>query len=398
MNGISQTGNTVTFLAIPWFVLTTTGSPSRTGLASATFAVATIASGLTIGNSVDRLGFRRTSILADMLSGLTVLVIPILFLLDWLSFWQLLVLIFLGAYFDAPGRAARGALVPQLANVSRMPLERANSAIRAAGVSGDVILGPLLFAVLTALMRPVNVLFVDAATFAVSLLIVAFFISAPATATKESQRDEPESGGRLDALLAGFRFVFGDRVIGVVQLPAAIFSFVLGGYFGVLLPVYVNDQLGSPAYLGALIAALGGGTLIGTIAYGSYGQRYGRYPTLIVSSVVSAAAIWLFTVPSYLPTDLIAMFIFGFAGGPFNPLIRTLVQKRAPEQMLGRVLNAMFTTMAIVAPLGILASGFSVDAVGLQATLFVAAILITLVPLWFGLAPWPRRAAPAFET
>ena len=395
-NGISQLGNTVTYLAVPWFVLTTTGSASRTGVASAMFAVATIASGLTIGNLIDHIGFRRMSILADALSGVTVLAIPVLYLLDWLTFWQLLVLIFLGSYFDTPGNTARGALTPALANVSRMPLERANSAIRMAGVAGGIILGPLIFGVLSATIGTVNLLFVDAGTFAVSILVVALLVRAPLI-TQPEVEDESVKQGKLDVFLAGFRFLFRDSVMRTVLPTTALYGFILSAYFGVVLPVYVDDQFGEPAYLGTLIAALGGGSLVGILLYGAVGHRYGRYSTLLVISAVSAAAIWLFTVPAYLPTDLVAMFIFGFATGPFNPLMRTILQKRTPERLLGRVLNALFTLASITPPLGLLIAGIAIDTFGLQPVQYTAAILISLVPLWVALAPWPRRAAPAFE-
>ena len=396
-NGVSQAGNTITYMAVPWFVLTTTGSASRTGLATSMFALATIASGLTIGNLVDHIGFRRSSILSDALSGITVLIIPVLYFLEWLSFWQLLLLIFLGAYFDTPGRTGRGALTPQLAAMGRMPLERANAILRAAGVSGDVILGPALFGALTLVTRPVNVLYLDAATFAASLLIIALLVRAPVASAEVVESGEGPSEGRLDTFLAGFRFIMRDRVIRVILPSAALYSFVLSSYFGVLIPVYVREEFDNPAYFAVLIGTLGGGSLLGTIVYGSFGHRYSRYTTMLVASAASALAIWLFTLPTYFPTDLLAMFVFGFMGGPFNPLVRTLVQTRTPTRMLGRVLNALFTTMAVLGPIGILTSGLAIDALGLQPVLLTAALLISLVPLWFAFAPWPRAAAPAFE-
>ena len=399
-NGISQLGNTLTFLAVPWFVLQTTGSASRTGLASATFALAAIVSGLTIGNLIDRVGYRRMSILADALSGISVALIPTLYLLDWLTFWQVLVLIFLGAYFDTPARTARGALTPALAVLSRMPLERANSILRVAGVSGDIILGPALAGTLIVVIGEVNLLFIDAGTFALSILIVAFLIRLPAAASQSSDTAAAaESESRLDAFVAGFRFVLRDRVMGVVLPVNLLYSFVLSAYFGVILAVYVDEHLGNAAYFGVLITTQGVGMLLGTLIYGYFGHRYRRYTLLLATSPLSAGALWLFTVPVYYPTDLLAMFLFGMAGGPFSPLMRTIIQERTPEHLLGRVLNALFTLVAVAAPLGALTAGIAIDidAIGLRTVQLAAATLITLVPLWFAFAPWPRRVAAEFE-
>ena len=395
-NGISQAGNTITFLALPWFVLTSTGSPGRTGLVSTMFAVAVIVSGLTIGVLVDHIGYRRMSILSDALSGLTVLAIPALYLSDRLAFWQLLVLVFLGAFFDTPGRTARNALTRALANLSRMPLERANSVFRAAQVSGDIIIGPVLFGVLTIAMRPVYVLFVDAATFGISILIVALLVRAPRDIHR-TEDGEPDDSQGIEAFLVGFRFVLRDRVIGVIQPTAVLNSFVLIAYFGVVLPVYVDEQFGDASYLALLIAALGGGLLVGTIAYGWAGHRYQRYTTLLVASTIGAVALWLFTAQTEILIDVLAIFLYGLAGGPFTPLVRTIIQERAPERILGRVLNALFTAVAISGTLGTLIAGFAIAGFGVRTVQFVGAALISLVPLWFALAPWPRRAAPAFE-
>jgi MFS family permease len=102
-------------------------------------------------------------------------------------------------------------------------------------------------------------------------------------------------------------------------------------------------------------------------------------------------------LPVFLPTDLLGMFLFGIGMGPANPLLQTLVQIRTPEQMLGRVLSAIFTLFTVAAPLGSLAAGFAIDAIGLRTSMIVAAALLSAVPLWIGLSPWSRAIAPAFD-
>ena len=77
-NGISTVGNMLTLLAIPWFVLQTTGSAAKTGLTGA-FAVLPLALAAFFGGAlVDRVGFKRLSVAADLASGLTVASIALL--------------------------------------------------------------------------------------------------------------------------------------------------------------------------------------------------------------------------------------------------------------------------------------------------------------------------------
>src|SRR6266511_4159534 len=92
-NGISQIGNTLSFLAVPWFVLETTGSPSKTGITVAVRALPVLVAGIFGGAVVDRLGYKRMSVVSDLASGLGVAAIPLLYHTTGLSFWQLLLLV-----------------------------------------------------------------------------------------------------------------------------------------------------------------------------------------------------------------------------------------------------------------------------------------------------------------
>src|SRR2546425_5769253 len=121
-------GNVAALIAIPWFVLETTGSATRTGITGFAGLVPIVLSGLLGGALVDRLGYRRMSVLADVLSGLSVAAIPLLYVTIGLSFWQLVALVFLGRLLDAPGTTARESLVPDVAAPARLSLERASGA------------------------------------------------------------------------------------------------------------------------------------------------------------------------------------------------------------------------------------------------------------------------------
>src|SRR5512143_2866547 len=114
---ISVSGNVMAFIAIPWFVLQTTGSASQTGLTAAVTALPAIIAAFFGGVLVDRVGYKRTSVLADLASGIAIALIPLLYATTGLAFWQLLVLVFIGNLLDAPGQTARAALTPDLAEL-----------------------------------------------------------------------------------------------------------------------------------------------------------------------------------------------------------------------------------------------------------------------------------------
>src|ERR687888_943454 len=169
--GISQVGNMMTIVAGPWFVLQTTGSAAKTGLVGAALALGLLVPILG-GPLVDRLGYRRGSVLADLVSGATVASIPALHLAGLLQYWHIVVLVFILTSVNSQGDTARLALVPALARLAHIPVERVNARDRAIVRLGSV-LGPFLAGALIAGIGAVNVLFVDAGTFSISALLVA---------------------------------------------------------------------------------------------------------------------------------------------------------------------------------------------------------------------------------
>jgi MFS family permease len=109
-NAISLAGNVFALIAIPWFVLQTTHRPAKAGITGFFITLGSVLAAFFGGAIVDRLGFKRTSIAADLASGVAVALIPLLYAMVGLQYWQLLVLVFVGNLLDAPGtKAARPA-------------------------------------------------------------------------------------------------------------------------------------------------------------------------------------------------------------------------------------------------------------------------------------------------
>ena len=114
-NIVSLIGSMLTLIALPWFVLQTTGSAAKTGLTGFFVALPFLITGIFGGTVVDRLGFKRSSVIADIVSGIGIALVPLLYYTVGLAFWQLLALVFLGNLLAVPGLTARRALLPELA-------------------------------------------------------------------------------------------------------------------------------------------------------------------------------------------------------------------------------------------------------------------------------------------
>ena len=380
---ISNLGNGITNLAIPWFVLVTTGSPARTGIAGALVVLATVMSSVLGGPVVDRLGHKRASIFADLFSGVTVAIIPTLHFLDVLEFWHLLVLIFAGAVFDTPGSVARTALIPRLARQAKMPLERANSAMQFADQSSRALLGPLAAGALIGLMGAASVLYLDAATFAVSILIVGLLVRPPAQAvTSAAASGEAEQVGTQESFFEsarkGFSYVLKDDFLRLVIPISLLYNFVLSPTVAVILPVLARDKFDSAGALGLMIAAFGAGSALGTLAIGWKGHQFSRSKVFLSLLPVITIGFWILPFATNVWIGMLATGLVGIAIGPTNVLGMTIMQERIPDDMLGRVFGLVFSLGAALAPLGVLLAGILIETSGLRLVMVIAAIGVTI--------------------
>src|SRR6185436_20603424 len=90
---ISSLGSQMTFLALPWFVLETTGSATRMGVVLAVELAPVAILGIPSGTVISRWGARRVMIVSDFARTPLLASVPILHALGWLTFPLLLALV-----------------------------------------------------------------------------------------------------------------------------------------------------------------------------------------------------------------------------------------------------------------------------------------------------------------
>jgi MFS family permease len=380
-NTISQIGSMLTVIALPWFVLQTTGSAAKTGLTGVFEALPFIIAGVFGGALVDRLGFKRTSILADLTSGLTVALVPLLFDTVGLAFWQLLVLAFLGNLFNTPGNTARQSLVPELAVMAGLRLERANSFVQTVPRIAT-LLGPPLAGLLIVVTGASNVLWLDAATFAVSAALIGALI--PSLATNDANGEPP--GRYLSDLMEGLRFIWNEPLIRATSLLFAAGNF-LDAPISLLFSVYAIRTYHSAVPVGLLFAALGGGAVIGSLWFGAVGHRLSRRAIFVFYCIPVAGMYATFAFTPPLAVLVIAVFIDGLAVGPVNPLSTTITQERVPVALRGRVQGMRIAVSFMAIPLGRGLAGLLIDPVGLRTIFLTIASSFLLISLAAALAP-----------
>jgi MFS family permease len=370
---LSIAGNTMALLAVPWFVLETTGSASQTGFATAFFFLPVPVAGIFGGAIVDRLGYKRSSVTADLLSGSTIAMIPLLHVTVGIEYWQLLVLVFVGTLFDSPADTARYSLMPDLADAANVPIERITAieqgVIHVARLGGAPLAG-LLIAVLGA----EHVLWFDAATFAVSAGLVAFAVPTAARSGEGAATDY------VTDLKEGFAFVVRDRALLAIIVTVGLTNFI-GLIVTAVLPTYADQVYDSSLALGLILGLSGGGALVGLTLFGAFGNRLPRFLVFAGGNLVVGLAMWLYPLELPLLILLAGRFVSGVASGPIGPVMGATFFERAPDNMRARVVGMSVAVAWTGTPLGALTGGFLVGAIGLTETLVVAAAAFTLVAL-----------------
>lgn len=392
-HAISQTGNVVTAFAIPFYVLATGGSGVEVGIA-AFFATAPIVIGGALGGVVvDRVGHRRASIVADLISGAAVLAIPVLVLTTGLPFWLLLALVFAAGLFDTPGQTARRVMLPQLSERAGVRLEQSVGLLDGSERLAK-LLGASAAGLLVAVFGPTAALFVNAATFAMSAGLTAIFVPriaptiVPRTAPTTAHATAPTS--YWSDLAEGCRFIVRDPLMRVI-VALVLFTNLLDAARGSsLLPLYANDRLGGAAALGLLVAVMGGCALVGNVAFGFVAHRVPRRLALVVCFTLAGGPTGAaFAFGASLPVLVSVTAVAGFAAGAINPILGAVQLERVPEHMRGRVFGLVNAGAWAGVPFGALLGGITADTIGLSLAFGVSAVLYalaTLTPLVGG--PW----------
>ncbi len=123
-NLLSNLGSRISIIAIPWLVLETTGSPAKMGLVAAAETLPYLLSSGLGPPLADRIGLRRTSILADLGSAALMVAVA---LTPWLGFGALLILVALVGALRGIGDRVKQAMFRPAAEAAGVRLIRLTS-------------------------------------------------------------------------------------------------------------------------------------------------------------------------------------------------------------------------------------------------------------------------------
>ncbi|QLJ02761.1 MFS transporter [Streptomyces sp. NEAU-sy36] len=366
---VTALGTQMTMLALPWLVLETTGSATRAGLVFAAQALPMALLGFAGGEVIQRLGARRTMVVSDLARAPVVALIPLLQTLGALNLAALVAIVAALGALAVPYHAAQRVLAMELLSPHARSLARANSAL--AGVqNGSAFAGPALAGALIPLMGTTSVVWLDAATFAFSGLLLLRRVPAGGGGAGGSA-----AGPR--GLWAGVRHLCGDWFLSRAMLSTLVFGLVLRTLM-ITMPVLAFARFEGNARVGGLlIAADGAGGLVGSVAAYVLAARVA--PVRLACTALACVALPLWTLLVPVPASvLVAAVGLSSAAAPLaNAPLMGLLSARLPDGFGPKVLQAVVTISTLTGPLGFLAAGAVLDRAGVAATLWGVAALAT---------------------
>ena len=371
----SGMGNGVVMVAFPWLALEITGSATAAGTMSAITTVPMLFSLVFSGVGVDLLGRRVVAIAADVISLVSVALVPILGYAFGLSFPLLVLLSVLGAVVDPAGITAREAMLPEAARTANWTLDRVNG-IHEAVWGAAYLVGAGVGGFALGVWGGETALWIPAGLFVIGILAM-LLVKVPGSSRPAPK---PSLSTVWPSTKEGLRWLWGNQVLRAI----AILSAIIVGFWlpieGIILPTYFQS-IEAPEKLGLTVVALGVGTVVGTLAYAAVGSRLKRRPTYIASLIVSAAAV---LGMAFLPPFGIFIplcFIAGFASGPIGPMVNTEMQERAPDKLRGRVVGLLVATDHIGGPLTYFIIGPLIQNLGVDSAFLLMACGVLAVAL-----------------
>ncbi|WP_055692182.1 MFS transporter [Streptomyces prasinus] len=386
---VSLTGTRISVVALPWFVLVTTGSATQTGLVAFCEMTPYVVVKAFTGPLVDRLGPRAVSWSTDLASATVAAAVPLLHALELLSFPLLLVLVALIGAARGPGDLAKEVMVPEAAERGRVPLERAT------GLSGVIerlasTVGLAIGGSLAALLGPLTALAVNAGCFALGSVIITLALPRGMGRTVE---EAPSPAGKTEPgywrrFGEGFTFLRGEPLLLTVIVMVGITNLLDAAITSVLLPVWAGESGNGPAAIGLTGSVMGAAGVGGSLIAAMVAHRLRRRMVVLTGFLLAGAPRFLILAFDAPPGVVIAVFaVSGFGAGFINPVLGAVLVERVPRRMLGRV-NALGDSLAWAGiPLGGLLAGMAVTAVGLVPVLLTCGTAYFLTTNLAGLRP-----------
>lgn len=383
--GTSLIGDQFSMIALPWLVLLMTGDPVALGIVLALIGVPRAVFMLIGGALTDRFSQRSIMLVSDVLRLALTAILALVIFSGQIQLWMLY--LFALAFGTVSGffLPASNSMVPRIVNKEELMM--GNSIIQ--GTSQlSVFIGPLLAGGLIAFfttsnfsgivspsMMGIGIAFaIDALTFLVSVATLWMMkVKTPQVAGV---------GNIITSIKEGIAYVVKDRTTFLMFAIMALLNFLFSGPALVGLPVIANGRMpeGAAAY-GMLIAAFAIGNLLGIVGSSAIKIKPNNLGLFLIGFIgifgIGMGAIG-FIYMVWIGCGI--LFLLGLMNGYLSIVLITLLQKRTPSEMMGRLMSLVMLAGVGLTPISQALAGvllkFSIEGVFVGCGILILAIAV----------------------
>jgi MFS family permease len=379
---VSQSGDYVFAIALPWLVLLQTHSAFYVSLTVAVSWVPLLLSTIA-GVYVDRMNRKTSVILGNLVQCAAAVTMATLYATGILGLPILLFLVFVLYFFDQFVSTAIDAMLPRMIQ-DKGELGAVNALFEISS-STNRIAGYIVGGAVIALVGVAVPILYDGTTFLFAAVMTLAFVSAVYGRVQREQPDGATVGHGRRSFRADFaegaRYVRNSRLFVELTAVVTVFNFFSGGTSALIAP-YVADSLhlGSLGF-GIMVSAVGAGGIMGSYAFGKINARgYVGRLFFAMALLIAVATMIMGLFPSFY-VALSMLFVFGLAGTLVNLPVMTLIQAKVPNEMLGRVFSVLVTFMNGAGPVAAVIAGSIAVASSTQGVFayFGFALVLTVV-------------------
>ncbi|MFB7949838.1 MFS transporter [Kitasatospora phosalacinea] len=389
---LSILGDRVSFVALPFAVLSIGGSAADVGLVTAAGLLPLLVFTLAGGVWADRLPRQRIMLASDLVRCAVQAAAAVLLFTGEARVGVLASLMALFGVADAFFLPASTGLLPLLVPADRL---REANALRGFVQSSSLVVGPALAGLLIAAVGPGGALAVDAASFAASAAVLARLgaVGGAAVGAADGVGDGAERGERLGFLAelrVGWRQVRSRTWVWSGMLAMAVYHVVVLPSVFVLGPVLAKREWGGADAWAVVVVAFGLGSIVGDVC--AYRLKPAR-PMAVAAVAMAVASCQALIIGSGTPVWAIAALeaVTGVGVSLCFVLWETSLQVHIPERVLSRVSSYDHLISVALMPLGLVLAGPLSDRLGVRPTLFGMTALAVPAALALLALPAVRR-------
>lgn len=360
-------------VAAVWQVVELGGSPVDLSLVAVGASLGLVIAVLFGGVAADRIPQRRILIVVEIVRGLSFAVAAMLAVSGVIEVWHVAVISFVLGFADGFFYPAYSAWLPAI-----LPPERLLAANGIEGVLRPAVMqaaGPALASGMIALQGPWLAFAVVGVLQVLAVAVLVVMRTTPVRREPDDVVVHPLRQTFID-LRDGFAYLLRTRWLFATLVFSIVLVFLIMGPIEVLLPFAVKDQTGGGAGAFALaLAAFGVGGAVGSLSVASFPLPR-RYLTLMILAWgFGCVPLAVIGITDSLWVMVLGLFLCGVLFDGAQVVWGTLLQRRVPPAMLGRVSSLDFFVSLALMPISMAVAGPVGEAIGLAPAFLVAGLV-----------------------